>query len=350
MRTRSILLAGGAFATVTGLVLLGREATAPAVVTPPVATATRPPPRPLLSPRVSAALDKLGSTNDADLKQATHESLVAALREDPAATLAALEEFLETADPKQSSAQVAMGALVAVGTPEIQRVLIGLVETRDGDDAFLRMAVPTIAYLRAPERATEEAIRALSRDGSERARTSAHLSLGVMAARISRNDTARGAAIVDDYAARLASARTDEDRKLWLLVLGNARTDAAAVAISTQLAVSDPVVRSRAVEALRLAPAADGKLAHALDDGDARVRASAAWSIKYRKPTPELLDAMLAKLPVEADAKVAVTLLEAIWMQRGQDYDRVVLAVEGLASGHASPTVRERARKLLTPT
>jgi hypothetical protein len=264
--------------------------------------------------------------------------------------LAELERFLADADPGKAETQVAVGALVAVGTPEMQQALARLVEARAHDDKFAQLAIPTMAFLATPTVATETAIRSFTRaDRSETMQSTSHLALGIMATQLSKGETARAAAIVDEYAQRLAGARTTEDRRRWMQVLGNARTEASAAAIATQLAEPDPRVRSRAVDALRLAPSpdVDRTLAHALADEDAGVRESAARSLSYRKPDAATLEAMLGRLAGEADPKVAATLLETVWMRRAPGGDRVIAAVERIARAHASPAVRERAQRLL---
>lgn len=282
--------------------------------------------------------------------QAAHEALLEALRRDPAGTLAVLESFLADADPRQEATRTVVGALVAAGTPEIQEALVQLVDARVDDTAFVKLVVPTLGFLAKPTVATERAVRALTEDSApEATRINAHLTLGVMASRFGGGDVPRGTAIVEDYAARLAAAKTDDERRRWLSVLGNAGTPEAAAAIEAQLATPDPILRGRALEALRrvASPDADARLVHALDDGDARVRGSAAWSLSYRQATPETLHVLLGKLAGERDEKVATALLDVVWPRRATDPEAVIATVRSVADGHASAAVRNRARSLL---
>ncbi len=301
---------------------------------------------------VDPALDRLlGGLQDSGADpQAMHEALLEALKRDPVGTLAALESFLADADPQQQATRTVVGALVAAGTPAMQAALVQLVDARVDDAAFVKLVVPTLGFLAKPTAATELAVRSLADDSApEATRMNAHLTLGVMASRFTDGDVPRGSAIVDDYAARLATATTDDERRRWLSVLGNAGTPGAAAAIEAQLDTTDPVLRSQALEALRRvsSPAVDARLVHALDDGDARVRSSAAWSLSYREATPETLRTLLGKLAGEPDAKVATMLLDVVWPRRASDPAAVLATVQSVADGHASPEVRKRARSLL---
>jgi hypothetical protein len=348
MRIRTILLLAVATTIVAASVLLRGAAVdeprPPAVATPIAAPRTHAAPRmPAL-----AAVETASDQDRERLHQEAYQSLVAALRSDPAATLAELERFLADADPSKLSTQIAIGALVAVGTPEMQRALVRLVEARATEDDFARGAIPVMAFLQSPTVETEQAIRAFTRDDrSEAMQSTSHLALGIMATHLADDQTARSSAIVADYAARLGSSETTADKKRWLQVLGNARTEAAGAAIERLLGDRDPAIRRTAVEALRLAPGADGKLVASLGDDDVAVRAAAAWSLSHRQATSSTVDAMLARLAGERDDTVVSALLSALWPRRQAAPDRVIAAVRQLAHHHPSTQIRERAQRLL---
>jgi hypothetical protein len=349
MRNRTILLAAATTIVVASVVLLRHAAVDEPQEAKPMPAAVVAPRGALLPARIPqlAAVETAAEPDRERLHQEAYDALVQALRTDPAATIAELEAFLADADPTKLSTQIAIGALVAVGTPEMQRMLVRVVDGRADDDAFARGAIPVIGFLAKPTVETENAIRAFTSDGhSEAMQTTSHLALGIMATHLAGDEPARASAIVDDYAARLANAQTSDERRRWLVVLGNARTEGAAVAIETQLGDPDPAIRRSAVEAMRLAPAADAErqLSSALSDGDAAVRASAAWSLSHRQPASSTVDAMLARLAVEQDDTVVGALLNALWPRRD---DRVISAVRQLAHGSPSTTIRERAQRLL---
>ncbi len=364
MSTRKLLVFGLATAVLGGAALminhdlstppsLPGEVTVTSPASPTSATAS-PPTLAASSTSIDDVLAGLvAATSDDErrrLSREAHEALVAALQRDPERTLAALESWVTIADPAQLATQVAVGAMVAVGTPAIQHALVELIDARGDDAGFVRLALPTMAFLAKPTPATENAVRGWTSDAQpERTQTMAHLALGTMATHLADGESDRSVAIVDEYAARLASATSATDRARWLQVLGNARTPAAARAITTQLADSDATVRSRAIEALRLAPTpgVDAMLTNALDDTDARVRESAAWSLAYRAPSRDTMRAMVTKLGGEQDATVTTKLLDVIWIRRANDLAAITAAVQRVAREHPSQAVRTHARQLL---
>lgn len=345
MRIRTMLFAAVVTLLVAAAVILRGSVTETPSPAEPVTAVTR-----AHAPSPIPALVELDTASEAardKLQVDAYRSLVDALRADPLGMTAELEAFLADADPREVSTQTALGALVAVGTPEMQQALVRLVDKRAADDAFARGAIPVMAFLKQPTVATEDAIRAYTRDGhSEAMQSTSHLALGIMATQLATGETGRSTAIVADYATRLASAETAADRKRWLLVLGNARTPDAASAIEAHLTDADPEIRRSAVEAMRLAPAVDAeaRLTAALADADATVRGSAVWSLSHRQGSPAMVDAMLARLSVERDETVVSTLLTTLWTRRD---DRVVAAVRQLAQTGASPAIRQHAQHLL---
>lgn len=290
MRTRTILallVAGGAIAVV-GLASPRGDGHAQTAGddTRGAAVAVRPTPPALETPAgdpvVRGTLDALGTQ---DQRQRAHFALVEALHRDPARTTAELERVLGGVAADQPQARVAIGALVAVGTPEIQAALVRVIEARDHDERFMELLLPSVGFLARPTPATETAVRSVSASRvPETVRTAADLTLGIMAGHLARVEPARAAAIVDGYAARLARATGIEERSQLLLVLGNAGTPAAGAAVATQLADPNPAVRSLAVAALRRVPTpeAEAQLTAALDDGDAKVRDSASRTLATR--------------------------------------------------------------------
>ncbi len=349
MKTRITLLAGVAgVAAALALVLAHRGADSPARAAEPTAPIAAP--RRVHTPPRMPALAAVETAKDGDrdrLHEEAYRALVERLRNDPEATIAELEQFLGDADPTKLSTQVAIGALVGVGTPATQAALIRVIRGRDGDEGFALAAIPVVGFLATPTAETEAAIRALAQGGAtERVQNSSHLALGTMASRLAHGEAGRATAIVADYAARLAAAETPNDRRRWLMVLGNARTEASASAVSALLGDPDPTIRRTAVESLRLAPSADveAKLTGALVDGDPGVRAGAAWSLKYRTLSPAATDATLGRLAVEREDSVVTALLDVLWPRRD---DRVIAAVTELAHHHPSNTIRARAQKLL---
>lgn len=313
---------------------------------------------PTLAVTSSTSMDDLITRLDAatidderrQLSRELHEALVDALQRDPEGALAQLKPWLMEADSSQRATQLALGAMVAVGSPTIQSALVGLVEARSDDASFVRTALPTLSFLAQPTRETENAVRGWTGPGhDERMQSMAHLSLGTMASHLATGDAARSSAIVDEYATRLSSSSEPSERARWLQVLGNVRTPEAARVVTSHLNAEDPKVRSRAVEALRMAPTpgVDAMLTSALNDSDPEVRASAAWSLGYRAPDAGTMRVMTAKLSEEQDVAVVTKLLDVLWIRRDTDRVAVVAAVQRIAREHPSEKVRAYAQQLL---
>jgi hypothetical protein len=360
MRTRTKILSGLAIAGALGLLLhVARTDDATERVTiasseAPRSAAARATDRPALAAPLDVAgmlgTIELATSQDREKRaQDAHFALVRALHEDPEGTTAAIEQFLADAGGQNVSTRVAVGALVAVGAPAMQDVLVEVVKKRAGDPDLVQLVLPSIGFLAEPTVRTETALRTLADAGEGNTSVTARLAVGVMASKLASGDPARSAAIVDGYAARLASARTIDERRGYLDALGNAGTPGAGTAIATQLRDPDPALRGRAALALRLVPTADAETAllGTLADTNERVRESAAWSLAYRVPSPESLRTMLGRLAMEPSERVVSSLLDTVWARRTVDRAAVTMAIRGLASQHASAKIRERAAKLL---
>jgi hypothetical protein len=95
-------------------------------------------------------------------------------------------------------------------------------------------------------------------------------------------------------------------------------------------------------------PGSEPALLEALrGDDDARVRASAAWALSHRQPSPELVRAQADQLRRERDESVATRLLDNIWSSRDREHSAVVAAVQETSRAHALETIRQRATTLL---
>ncbi len=149
MRTRSLVL--GAFATLvagTAFIIAAQDTSSPgdnpARESPASTARASTPQRPVhtAQPMLHRVLD--GLVDQSVDPQVGHDALIEALQRDPAGTLATLEAFLADADPRQQATRTVVGALVQVGTPEIQEALVQLVEGRVQDTAFVTLVVPTL--------------------------------------------------------------------------------------------------------------------------------------------------------------------------------------------------------------
>jgi hypothetical protein len=280
----------------------------------------------------------------------TYFALVAWIRAHPE-RLGELEALLATAAPTSAVLRIAVGALAGAGTPEAQACLVRLTAVRPTELAYMRQVVPVLGFAKQPTAALEHAVRALAggREASDVTRL-AELSLGVLAGHVAAADPARAGRIVDEYAAKLAGATAAEEIRRYLLVLGNAGTPAVVALAGRYLDSDDPAIRARAVEALRrvLTDAAERAILGVLEgDPEARVRASAAWSLANRPATATAIAGEAAHLPREGDEQVASTLLANLQAARTAHRGAVLAALGATAAAHPVPAIRDLARELL---
>jgi hypothetical protein len=365
MRTRLLLAAlAAAVAAAVVALLAGGDLPAPAA-RPPVATttaATALPARPVALPTAGAegardaTLDDLlgglatagGERLEVSMKE-SYFALVEALRARPDLVLA-VEAMLATADREDPQARVALGALVGAGTPEAQAALGRLLDTRRGDDDFVKLLVPSVGFLEHPTPAIEGAVRSLAdSDPRPQIRTMAGLSVGIMASHLDATDPARARAIVADVDTRLAAATTTTELTAQLAVLGNAGTGDAGAIARRYLADERPEVRARALEALRRVGSAEAEsaLVRALTDADPRVRASAAWAMGHRPATAANLRAQGAVLMAESDDATCRALVDNLWNGASADREYTFATLEAVAASHPLPAIREVIASLL---
>ena len=338
---------GGASRSVAGTAesppAIARPSRAPvaAVPTPPGAAAGL---EELLGPLANAGGDHALEDHMSD----AYFALVERIRAEPA-ILDAIEDALADADRDSPEARVMLGALIGAATPESQAVLLRLLDGRRDDRELLEVMIPSMGFIAKPTTELETALRTLAiEDERPELRVQANLSMGVLAAHVHTTDPARADRIVDDYARRLTAATDPADARAQLAVLGNAATPRAAQAVEPYLRDQRPEVRAKAIEALRRTPGSEPALLEALrGDDDARVRASAAWALSHRQPSPELVRAQADQLRRERDESVATRLLDNLWSSRDREHSAVVAAVQETSRAHALETIRQRATTLL---
>jgi hypothetical protein len=308
-------------------------------------------------PRDAAGLEKVfaglaEAGGDQKLEGAMADAyfaLLKALRKDPA-MLAAVEEMLRTADRHAPETRVAVGALIAVGTPEAQDALIRLTDVHKGDVEFLELLVPSMGFVERPTQALEGALHALTTDVRPDIRSMADLSMGVVAATLDVTDPARARRIVDQYGAKLTASANPAELHAALSVLGNAGTLDAARLIQPYTSDERPDVRADAVEALRRIPTRDAEaalLAAAGHDGDRDVRNRAVLAMSMRPATDTSVRSQIAMLATETDENIARGLLSNIWSGIDVDHDLVVATLTQTAASHPLTSVQEQARAML---
>lgn len=151
-------------------------------------------------------------------------------------------------------------ALEIAGTPEAQRILIGVV---DAEDSPFEQRVYAVVALGGVERPTAEAAGlALSiarREGIPgEVRNGGILSAGRMARRLTANENELGLVLLEDLSAMVREEATPGRVATALLALGNAKSASVADLVIRSMSHGDAIVRRAAATALAQTPCPDG--------------------------------------------------------------------------------------------
>jgi HEAT repeat protein len=181
-------------------------------------------------------------------------------------------------------------------------------------------------------------------------RSMAGLALGTMARNLAATEPSRSAKIVDGIIRKLAASPSPEEARLGLMALGNAGSARALPTLSRYMADRSPVLRARAVAALRWIddPRVDPWLTRALQrDPAPEVRREAAGALGFRTPTAKTVAVQKQAFRTERNESVRLAILSNLG--RAQEAFPALKAVLRNAAAHdPSPNVRKAAASLLT--
>jgi HEAT repeat protein len=225
---------------------------------------------------------------------------------------------------------------------------------RPADWPALSLLIPALGTVEQPTPPAEDTLRHLiAKSDDANIRTTAQLSLGIMARSLADIAPERTQRIVKDAVAQLRAATTDADRRQMLLVLGNIGAPETLDLITSYVADASPEVRVAAVGALRWldAEAVDQLLMRVLaSDADAAVRAEAAGVIGLRPVSPRIFAgqklALVSALARDDSPTVRLALLNHLARAARMDADLPDL-LSRVAAEDASEEVRNEAARLL---
>jgi HEAT repeat protein len=261
-----------------------------------------------------------------------------------------LGRTLTKAEPKGVSMSVLAEALKAVGSPEAQNALADAIRARGEDWPALSKLIPMLALAGPPTEIAENTLKEIAdHSGNSDIATTAKLSLGIMAGTLEKVSPERSARLVDFLISSLDSSGSPADKRIFLLVLGNAGSTRALPVISRFLNDPSPVLRAAAVSALRLcdSSSADDLLAKALaSDADPAVRSQAAFSLSYRRMNTSTFEVQKRVFERDKDESLRLSLLNNLWKAR-QSFPEVVQIVKRASATDASKVVRQAATRLL---
>jgi hypothetical protein len=197
---------------------------------------------------------------------------------------------LAQVDVETTAFQALAMALTTTGTAAAQEALAEVMATDLEDRPHaVELLIPHLSLTQTPTTATEGRLRQLANDDSG---GTARLALGSIAHQLQDADPERAHRLVTDLDTELARASTPRERTLLLSALGNAGAPDQTATIAPFADDSDPAVRERAVNALRLidTPEAHDLLERkARTDPSSAVRARAVEALSFTPPAADLL-------------------------------------------------------------
>ncbi|MEI2579915.1 HEAT repeat domain-containing protein [Scytonema sp. PRP1] len=261
-----------------------------------------------------------------------------------------LGKRLASADPKSLTMQLLSGALSAVGNESAQSALINAIAARSQDWNALAVLIPSLATVSEPSSSSEETLWNLALNSTDdRISSTVQLALGAMARNLSQTSPERTNKIVDRFVKQLKTANSVEQKRQFLLVLGNSGSKQALGAIAPLIKASAPEVRAAAASALRWIEddQVDSLLTNALSkDADDRVRLEAAVALSYRKIDPTIFQAQKQAFLSDKAVKVRLALLTNLWKVHEQ-FPEVRQLVKQAAEKDVSPDVQKEAANII---
>ena len=261
-----------------------------------------------------------------------------------------LAKLLSTATIESRTMPILTEAFSSVGHAEAQKALQSAIKSRSQDEPALATLVSALAMVETPTETSEEVLRTLAANSPyANIRAGAELGLGTMAHQLALVQPHRTARIVRAMAVKLAEAKSSEERRHCLFVLGNAGASESLEAIKGYVSDPSAEVRAAAVAALRWIglDEADGLLGEALaKDTDLSVRIEATTSLSFRVMTPATFAVQKNAFLKDASTSVRLAVLTNLARARSAFPEARSLLNEAL--NDQSQEVREEAGSLLS--
>jgi hypothetical protein len=258
--------------------------------------------------------------------------------------------LVSRAAPNSLAMRLVTGALATAGHEQAQAALSSVLQARVNEELVALYLIPTLAMVDAPSELTEATLRELALHApGPRIVASAQLALGTMARSLKEDHPDRAGKIVTWAVRELEAGASEDTRRHFLLVLGNAGAPGALPAIQKFLGDPDAAVRAAAVGALRFIDSdqAEALITRALgSDSEPDVRAEAVRVFAYRSVTQPAFQAIVGALRADESASVRLAALNLLWQCR-QMFSQVGALVENVARNDPDDAIRKRAGELL---
>jgi HEAT repeat protein len=265
---------------------------------------------------------------------------------------ASLNERLTKSNANSLTMQMLTGALSAVGHEQAQAALVNVIKARSQDWKTLASLIPSLASVTSPTPQAENIISNLAfKSKDNRIASTAQLALGAMARNLTqnKNTSERANKIVDLFVQKLAQAKSNDDIRQYLLVLGNTGSQRAFGTIVKFTNSNQQDIRAVAFSALRWIPEkeVDILLTKALShDADDSVRLEATVALGFREMTPANFQAQKQAFISDKAVKVRLALLKNLWEAQKQ-FPEVRQIVEQAVQQDASQDIRDAAANLM---
>ncbi|MBW2340163.1 MAG: HEAT repeat domain-containing protein [Deltaproteobacteria bacterium] len=265
-------------------------------------------------------------------------------------TSSSLGKLLYTVHPQSLTMRILTGALSAAGHPQAQEALVNVIRARPNDSTALLTLVKGLGSVESPTMLSEKTLRDLAANAPDwDVATSAQLALGTMARNLADTSPERAAKIVEWAINKINSSTSEDETRLFLLVLGNAGSIHALPTITRFVVAPSPAVRSTAVLALRWIESskADLLLAKSLSsDPDPAVRLEATFALSFREPTPTTFQAQKTAFLGDEAVMVRLAALENLWNVH-KSFPEVRQLVKQSATNDPSKEVRKAAAEIM---
>lgn len=246
------------------------------------------------------------------------------------------------------AAELLLNALGSSNARGSQEVLVGILQDMKQSEDLRTAAAASLIRSDHPSEVTEKALTRLAND--DVLGRHAVYGLGTFARKLRlAREVERSNRISAFLLSRLRSVESFEHKVTVLRGIANSAYEPAIAEIKPLLSNEDPIVRSAAVEALRLMPGEEANhlVASAMSDATASVRHAAIGTASVRPLSPELIAAAQTAATSSPDGygrMQAVQLLGRWLPQRAE----LRATLDAIARKDAEPKIRDAASQLIS--
>jgi HEAT repeat protein len=264
-----------------------------------------------------------------------------------------LGDLLADSPPESLAWDVVAGALGAVGHPEAQAALVGLIRTKPDETRLVSGLVQSLAMVRFPSEQAERALRELAENATDDSiRSGALFGLGSMSRRLRELEPGRAGKIVDGLQSLIRASISEMELDTVLKALGNSGSKKALPIFRKYTKHPSGSLRAAAAAGLRFVEAAEAErvLVKLLgSDPEDSVRSAALLAFSFREPTRGSMKAHLRAVTKDRSESVRLAALRNLGGMI-RDFPEVLVVIRRVAEEDSSENVRESADALLRPS